>query len=128
MSERRENQPPREAVEAMLLAAAGYVRASDDLRPRVLETARAQCAHATIRSVAGMLAISVSLVVFMGMGAKHHTPAPVNDEPTLAQTDSQAIFSQAQAKAIRSGGLSWGIVDAFRELRQKQSEAIGSDL
>jgi hypothetical protein len=127
MSERRDSQPPREAVEAMLLAAAGYVRASDDLRPRLLEAARAQCTYATIRGVVGMLAISASLVVFMGSGGRR-AEAPSSDEPTLAQTDSQTIYSQAQAKALRSGGLSWGIVDAFRELRQKQSEAIGSDL
>jgi hypothetical protein len=112
-------------VEAMLLAAGGYVRPSDDLRPRVLETARLQRRELRARRLIRRAAAAVVLLaVFTASVAHQATSRSAGGKFDLMAADSQAMHDRAAMRAASAGGISWGLVDAFSELKQEQSEAI----
>jgi hypothetical protein len=108
-------------VEALVSAAGEYVRASEDLRPRTLEAARTErgekrgkrwVRHAAI--AAAILGVTVSIGNSTG-GAL----------PRLKGAD--AVYQEAEMKAACSGGFSWGLVQAFADMRERQSEMLRSD-
>lgn len=107
-------------VEAMVQAAGDYVEASEDLRPRVLETARLEFGEQRGRRwvrqtslAAAIVGIAVSIGVTGG------------DEPKL--NDSEMVYERASQKSIGAGGFGWALVQAFRELRERQFEGFQSD-
>jgi hypothetical protein len=111
-------------VEAILLAAGGYVRPTDDLRPRVLEAARLQRRERRARQWIRGLAAAVVLTA--GGAALVDPLVSSEGERGLAWrgVTSQTLYADAEARSIASGGLNWGIVDAFRDLREEQREAL----
>jgi hypothetical protein len=117
---------PTSEIEAMVQAAGTYVVASRDLRPRVLETARAECrerrAQRSIRRVALVVALFAAFTAPSGGSEDTRCPA------LLAALDSDHIFSQAESKVARGGDLSWSMVEAFTDLRRQQANALRLEL
>jgi hypothetical protein len=118
MNSRTDWQDGPPELEAILLAAGNYVRASDDLRPRVLESARTavgqQRGQRRVRRlslVGAFLSVSLS-------GGNSTGGGPGRLE------DIQAMYRQAALKAPGAGELGWGLVQAYSDLRQRQSEIL----
>jgi hypothetical protein len=108
----------------MLRAAGDYVRASEDLRPRVLEAARAQCGEQRARRFIRHAAVCVVLLAsFMASVSQVPETAGADQEVALNAADSRTMFSRAQTYAAR-GDIGWGMVKAFTELRCRQSAAF----
>ena len=104
-------------VEALVRAAGGYVRPSEDLRPRLLETARAESrerqAHWRIWQLA--LAIALLAAVATVFGAR----------PGTAASFSQgALRVQAEVRPAEGGAPGWRIVDSFTDLRRRQAALL----
>jgi hypothetical protein len=108
-------------LEQMLRAAEGYVQASIDLRPCVLEAARANCQEKRVRRYLFQAAVLMMLVSGLASSTG-------NDDATypckawLLGELRPATYSGSTGSA--DGGLSWRTVDALVELRLKQAEAI----
>ena len=104
-------------VEALVHAAQEYVNASDDLRPRVLEAAKTVrnerrgkrwVRHAAIAAAIVSMAVSVSS----------------STSGRLEIVGVDAVYQQAALNGSRSGGLGWGLVQTFSDLRERQSEKL----
>lgn len=114
MAERMPGSSPFENVEALVLSAGSYVRASSDLRPRVLETARIERRQrrgkrwVVVAAAAALLLMlaSASLLARRGFGGANRPAAYI--------------------EAGMAGGhhSTWRLADLFAALREKQSEAI----
>jgi hypothetical protein len=115
-------------VEDLVRAAGGYLDVSDDLRPRTLESARAASRERKMRRVASLGAVAVVLLALATtavrrFGEDQHAANP-REAPTIVR-NSQDFFLLADAKAAASdGNVSWGMVEALREVRARQSKLI----
>jgi hypothetical protein len=106
-------------VESLVRQASDYVRASDDLRPRVLETARSERGERRARRriwQSALFALLLGLFV-----------TSICQQPALtgagAEAPGEQLLSEAQSTA-RAGESSWGIVESFTELRRRQAELL----
>lgn len=108
-------------VEAMVQAAGGYVQASDDLRPRVLETARTEVGELRGRRWVRQASLAAAIV---GIAVTIRTSTG-GHEPKIG--DADAVYEQASQKSVGAGGFGWALVQAFCELRERQSEKLQSD-
>jgi hypothetical protein len=127
MADLRNWSDPFGDVEALVRSAGQYVQASSDLRPKVVEAARAQARELRARRLIRRLAVAVVLVASLGGLVGQHVRSSANqDELTLLDADAHAMFSRAELHSATAGGVSWGVVEAFRELRERQSEALGA--
>jgi hypothetical protein len=111
-------------VEQAVRAAASYVRASEDLRPRVLESARVERGERRARRWIGQAAAFVVVLATLTAVIR-----PTLDSSAFYQSNwlfagSDAIFSHAGAKTAHGGDLAWGLVDSFTELRRRQADAF----
>ncbi len=116
-----DRRPPAELL-ASIRAAHGYVRASDDLRPRVLEAAGSIRVSRRLAGRMTSLAASLLLVTaLLNLGLHHY--GQDNDD---WRADSEQILEQARTSSA-SGAVDPGfsLVEAFLQLRWRQSEAIG---
>jgi hypothetical protein len=108
-------------VEAMVQAAGGYVQASDDLRPRVLETARTQVGEQRGKRWIRQTSLAAAIVgVAVSIGVSTGESQPKID-------DADAVYEQASQKSVGAGGFGWALVQAFCELRERQFEELQSD-
>ncbi len=120
-----ESSAPLGEVEALIHSAGRYVVASEDLRPRLLEAARAgrQESRAQRRIRQAVLIVVLSMVSL-----------PVGDrrmgahERAAAIGDPQRLNDQAAAKGMHCGGFGWGLVEAFIDLRREQSDRLDAAL
>jgi hypothetical protein len=114
---------PLDDIEAMIRAAGDYVQASEDLRPRVLESARRQRCERRTQRWMGRLAMVVVLATVLTASERHRGGEA---RQTLA---SVAVYRASfPAPPAGSGDVSsdvgWGMVDAFTEMRRQQSQAL----
>jgi hypothetical protein len=115
---------PCDDVEAMVRAAGGYIRASDDLRPRVLEAARLQHGEQRVQRCSRHLAAFVLLLaVFIA------TDWQGLDDRRLRPTGAMAaaideVLTSAPAVTDRSGDGDWRMIDAFTKLRRQQAQVL----
>jgi hypothetical protein len=111
-------------VEALVRAAGGYVRASDDLRPRVLEAARLQCrerrAQRWIRHVAAMIVL-LGFATASGQQEWQDRGGPLR---IVAAAGFDEFFSPTAAASKRSGDGDWRMFEAFSELRRQQAQVL----
>ena len=118
-------QSDNSELEALVRKAAGYVRASDDLRPRVLETARShrteRRAQGWIRKAAMVVVLLTGLSAAIGQAVDH---AVAGHELAITAIDSGRMHSRAAKYAAPSGDVAWGMVEAFSELRRRQTAAF----
>lgn len=117
-------------LEAMLLSAGSYVRASDDLRPRVLETAKELRRERRIcRRLRAML-FTVALS-FLCLDAVDTPLRQLLSEPRDPEriVDAEDIYRFSKAQIFADDGdwsdeFGWGMVEAFNVMRLKQSRAL----
>jgi hypothetical protein len=120
---------PIDDLEAILRSAGGYVRASRDLRPRVLEAARSQRTERR-----GRLAIRAAASVLIALTMLTNSLSPRAGQLTFARngrpfpSTSHELFLRAQSLTGFGGDLGWGIVEAFRERSSDQSAALNAEL
>jgi hypothetical protein len=108
---------PLDEVEALVRVAGDYVHASEDLRPRVLEAARARRGQLRIWQVAVFIVLAgvfVTSVCYRPQAAARKTATTV---------DAGQIFSQPEARA-RYGDSAWEMVESFTQLRRHHAELL----
>jgi hypothetical protein len=112
----RGNEPSDE-IEAMVRDAGGYVAASEDLRPRVLETARAQSGERRAQRCIRQAAVFVVLSAILTMSSGGFDSGP---QRFLPLADAESIFLRAES----GGDCGWGMVEAFTEIRHQQAKVL----
>lgn len=128
MVERIDACEPFGDVEALVRAAGDFVQASPDLRPRIVEAARTQRREIRARRLIRRLAVAVVLLAALTAAVGHQAKnAARSDELQLLAADSHAMYLRAEIHGAKAGGVGWGIVEAFRELRERQSEALRNE-
>jgi hypothetical protein len=111
-------------VEAMVRDAAGYIDVSRDLRPKTLELARQKRNKAHGRLWLELIVVGVTLLMTSTPSLTGHMPsaAPLRADLTA---DTQSLLRTAQQKSTENlDDVNWSLVEAFRELRQRQSRVI----
>src|SRR5690242_16353628 len=100
-------------TEALIRAAGGYVRASDDLRPRVLEAARLQTGERRARQRIRRVALVAATIAFMtaaspsGLDGQSHRPAGF-----VLAAGFDEVFSSPAVASPRGDG-DWRMIEAF---------------
>ena len=117
---------PLDELESLLLMAGGYVQASEDLRPRILEASRCQQRERKVRHGVrwGVLCtVFLSAVLASGPHDQSADLAGVSEE--LATADAEALL--VPEKVERRGDASnWHVVDSFTALRRRHAEQLRS--
>ena len=110
----------------MLRAAGGYVKPSDDLRPRVMETVRTVRGERRARRRIGRFAILFLFVVLcanaLGDQMQRLLTGPADSSRIV---DANRIYSASESRVV--GGhvdSGWGLVEAFVDLRCRQAESF----
>jgi hypothetical protein len=122
VTELHDNSDQHSAAEALVRAAAGYVRPSENLRPRVLEVARSQRDEKrALRRVWHLALVVLVLGMFTSLARTRPaaTPAPLFGIPFQAVPR----FDDSNA-AVRPGEAGWEMVESFRELRRRQARLL----
>jgi hypothetical protein len=112
-------------VEAMLRAASGYVRASDDLRPRVLEAVKLQSRERRARQwirLAAMFVLPLALVA--ATLRSEFDEASSRPLGIVVAAGFDEFFTPTAVAANRSGDGDWRMLDAFTELRRQQAQVL----
>jgi hypothetical protein len=112
-------------LEAIVRAGGSYVRATDDLRPRVLEAARRDRRQRRTRLATRRAMLAVLLVATWAGPANDHAGA---EFPQLAAANARLHAPQPSLRADSDEGVGWIYVDAMTEIRQRQSEILPTDL
>ena len=116
---------PVDDVEAMVRAAGQYVRASDDLRPRVLEAARSQHGEQRAKRCMQHVAMFVLLLAFFHVANGHGSDdGQTRPNGMLVAAGFHEAFSPTPAVSIRSGDGDWRMIDAFTKLRRQQAQLL----
>jgi hypothetical protein len=121
MVELQNAYPPLNDIEAMICGAQDYVRASDDLRPRVLELARVEQRERQARgwlSLAALLSLAAMQMLMSLVRAAAGDGAGVEGSRLPMQA-----FSRAESSAPSSDP-SWQMVESFTQLRKIQAELL----
>ena len=108
-------------VEAMVRSAGEYVRASADLRPRVLETARLQNGERRARRHIGHSAVFASLLALFTTSAINRLETPDSFRQLAMVAATSHTYAGSSAKSGESG---WALVEAYTELRRRQAEVL----
>ena len=123
MAESRDYSEPLYEIEALVRQAGNYVRASDDLRPRVLETARTERREYRAQRWLWQAALSVVLlgILAAAMGRRPDaTPAKRID----AITETAHVCTGEEGAAASGKDATWELVDAFTKLRQRHAALL----
>jgi len=112
-----------EQIESVIRAAGGYVRPSDDLRPRTLEAAREHRDDRRAEQKLGGFAIAVLLLVSFSSPAIDYVDG-------LRSKSSAPSATEMQHRAMEYGvqphvGVHWGLAEAFTQLRRVQAVRLG---
>ena len=111
-------------VEALIRDAADYVRPSRDLRPRALEAARDDRFTRRFSRAMRLTAMAAAIVGVAVSAAASWEAARRNRHEFSAGADQQALDKRAELHAARCGGLGWGLVEAFLDLREERTERL----
>jgi hypothetical protein len=120
--ESRDFSSPLDELESLIRSAGQYVRASDDLRPRVLENARWQCSERRLQLRFWQTA---AVVLLCGMLTSSLLD---RSEPTASSTTHTAGWTSPMLApveaATRSSDPSWQMVESFTQLRLRQAQLL----
>jgi hypothetical protein len=118
-------ETPLDDIEAMVRSAGEYVRASDDLRPRVLEAARLQHGERRAKRRIWFVAVCVLLLAICHV-ANPNGSLDQQSRPNamLVAAGFHELFSPTRAASIRSGDGDWQMIDAFTKLRRQQAQML----
>ena len=120
MIEPRDLSSPLGEVEALIRSAGEYVRASDDLRPRVLENARLQCRERQMRRRFWQAA---AVAVFCGLITSSLLRQAEGTAKAQTAAWSNPMLTSVEA-AARSSDPSWQMVESFTQLRLRQAQLL----
>lgn len=112
-------------VEAVIRSAGHYVRASDDLRPRVLEAARLQRSEQSAKRCiwrAGLCIFLLALVTAADQRGLDSSRSP--GDGVLVADGLSELMLPAVSTTPRSGDGDWRLIDAFTELRRQQARVL----
>jgi hypothetical protein len=110
---------PLEEIEALVRLAGDYVHPSEDLRPRVLETARVARRERRARRRICELAAVCFLAVLSAVGVENR-PSPNAPRAAAWMTEVQAPAAAAEVR----GDSGWDMVESFTELRSHQARVL----
>ena len=122
MTDLSDSYDPMVELEAMVRAAGQYVQASDDLRPRVLETARTQ--RGEQRAQRWIRRLACCVVLLTGMTASVGDRGELNGGSQRFALAVDPFFQPASNTSAVRVDAGWGVVEAFTELRRQQSEML----
>lgn len=124
MAEWLESNDDAGDVESLILAAGGYVRASDDLRPRVLEAARLQRHERRAQRWLRRAAAVVLLLATAGATLREGDPPQVRPIGIFLAAGFDEFFVPTAVASAHSADGDWRMSDAFTELRRQQAEVL----
>jgi hypothetical protein len=109
---------PRDDLEGLIRLAGDYVQASDDLRPRVLEAAKAASrerrARRRIMQIAAVILVAIMPAATYFGGSL---------QPSAAQASLWPLQNEPAAGG-KTGDACWEVVDSFTELRRYQARVL----
>jgi hypothetical protein len=111
-----------ESIEALIRSAKNYVRASDDLRPQVLETARVRRRDFQFKWRLWLAAVMVSSCGWLMASVLRKQD--VESGPTFPTVTSAGQLVVGVEVAAPSTDTSWQIVESFTQLRLKQARLL----
>jgi hypothetical protein len=115
----------RSDTEALIRAAGSYVRASDDLRPRVLEAARLQHRERRARRWIRQAAVLALLAAFATVvGRRELDDEKAGPFGIVAAAGFDEFFVPTASVSKRSGDGDWRMIEAFTALRQQQARVL----
>ena len=106
-----------EDAEALVRAAGDYVRPSDDLRPRVLETARAESHERWAQRRIWQVALAVALLGLCSTSFHGRLTKS-------AARSAGGLQAAAIAPHIEAGHDGWSMVDSFTDLRRRHAAML----
>ena len=110
---------PLDELESLVQMAGNFVRASDDLRPRVLETARLERRQRQVQQHFWQAAF---VLVLLGMFS---TSLSDRIEAASSQAFGRAGDWLSSPDTVAStSGSTWEMVESFTELRRRQAEML----
>lgn len=104
-------------VEALVRAACNYVRPSDDLRPRVLETARAESHQRWAQRRIWQVALVIALLGVCSTSVRSRMEV-------AAPPSRMALEAGAMARRAEIGNDGWNVVESFTDLRRRHAAML----
>jgi hypothetical protein len=104
-------------VESLVLAAGNYVRPSDDLRPRVLETARAESHERWAQRRIWQVALVIALLGVFSTSVRGRLEV-------AAPPSGIALGAGAMARPAEFGNDGWNMVESFTDLRRRHAAML----
>jgi hypothetical protein len=113
-----------EDIELLVRRAGGYVRPSEDLRPRVLEAARLQRIEQQSQSCLRQVAVFIALLTFFTTIYR-----PEKGLTSVATIEQSVPYDRESgemplAASPRAGDGDWRMIDAFTKLRRQQAQLL----
>jgi hypothetical protein len=104
-------------VEALVRAAGGYVRPSEELRPRVLEAARAESSERWAQRRILQVALVVALWggISTATGGRWEVTAPFS---------AGLLQVHAELRPAEGRAADWSMVESFTDLRRRQAALL----
>ena len=124
MTDSRDWQEPDNDLERLVRAAGHYVQASSDLRPRVIESARAECGQRRLRRRLLQVAIVLICVGLLAASTRQFRNSTHTSRDAWLMGAFPHGGSVWQSSGRPADALGWETVDAFTEVRRRQAEAI----
>jgi hypothetical protein len=122
MNEFRTGHRDLDDIESLIVAARNYVRPSDDLRPQVLELARAEHRE---RRMQRQLAQMAALVLLMVTAITVYRQPDVSDRARAFLPAMEAVSSHSHLETMESSDrAAWETVDSFTNLRRRQADLL----
>jgi len=104
-------------VEALVRAAGNYVRPSDDLRPRVLETARAESHQRWAQRRIWQVALVIALLGVCSTLVRSRMEV-------AASPSGGPLAAGAMSRRVEIGEDGWNIVESFTDLRRRHAAML----
>jgi len=115
-------RPEPTDVELLISAARNYARPTDDLRPRILEVARAQQREHRLQRRLAQMAAAVLLMI---TAITVYRQPESSDRAGVYLPTVEAMSAEAQHEAVRfADHASWETVESFTDLRRRQAQLL----
>ena len=106
-----------EDVEALVRAAGNYVRPSEELRPRVLESARMEASER--KALRRIWQAALALMLFASFSTTISGPWTGG-----SSFSADLLQVQAEVRAAGTDAAGWSLVDSFTDLRRRQAALL----
>ena len=116
-------------LEARIRAAGRYVRASDDLRPAVVEAARVdRWAHQGAVSFAAV-AVAVVIATYLASGVSRKAEAHRQEQVESIEAADVWQLDETVRREVRMpvGGSGWAMVEILNSVRDRQAALLSAD-